>query len=772
MKAKLKLDTSAIKGFFQEHGEKFVLVAGLLVMLLFIVSIFKQETLPVDLKADAIKEIAATAEHNVSITKPPQGELAFTMPAGVAPVEGKKFEPAIFSMVHTGTPFDDPNKRTDPTLLPVLNLQAIGMDGAIELGGNGPDVRSVVPRAGGSGRAVPVPGRGGIGRAYAPGMDPSAPTSRPRDASAPTAPRDSSAPTSRGGGGHAVAPPGQPSAGRPLAGAATPSKGLPGLTPLTGTPGEADGENEKPLPPEMELPGPPAAGGTVEARPFVIITGAIPFEKQLREFEMRFAHARKGAEAAANQGRMAEEVGRDTPQYVWWRLERIDVTDGGKKTVIDFGNVPQIKADREDPPVGIGKALVGKSLKWTAMFLKIMADQGTWAGSGAEVVPFEYLDETWLSCALPPILLHDWGREATNPLIPLTSPQAADENAPGDGSKPGDPTKTPEDDAFGKQAETGATGPSGRQVVPYARGRDASAPTKGHMVPPPGAGPRAIGRAPLPADDSPPVPYKLFRFTDFDVQPGHSYRYRVQLVLKNPNYGISADALANPAVKPEPYRDTPWSEASAVANVPPAPRLLAAGIDRPKGKDPRGRVGILSWDKESAVQLLDKDNIDLGAVANFVKKKVEDVIDPSRRMRHDFNSDFVTNAALIDVHGPETVDAKPAKSAAAASRAGAEAASAEVAEPAEMLLLVVGRNGKPDQLVVVSQAADQSALETWEKTHKVPPELDNPDNAGTPGPSSRDSSAPTRGGPTGGNLLPPSGGRTPRTNPSNGRPTR
>ena len=58
---------------------------------------------------NTIKEIAATAEQNVSITKPPQGELAFTMPAGVPPVEGKKFEPAIFSMMRPGTPFDDPN---------------------------------------------------------------------------------------------------------------------------------------------------------------------------------------------------------------------------------------------------------------------------------------------------------------------------------------------------------------------------------------------------------------------------------------------------------------------------------------------------------------------------------------------------------------------------------------------------------------------------------------------------------------------------------------
>jgi hypothetical protein len=754
MKAKLKLDTSAIKGFFQEHGEKFVLVAGLLVMLLFISKIFTQETLPANLQASAIRDISTRADENVRSNPPPAGEISLIrVPSKTAPIDLSQFGPATPPMIRPDNPFDDPNKRTDPTLFAVLNLQAIGMDGAIELGGNGPEVR-VAPR----GVVRPVPGR------VRQNADPSAPTIRPRDASAPTVPRDSSAPTSRGGAGRQLAPP-----GRPLAGAATPSKGLPGLTPATGAPGEADVENEKPLPPEMVLPGPPAMGGTVEARPFVMITGAIPFEKQLREFEMRFAHAQKG-EAGGNQNRTMQPDDRDVPKYVWWRLERVDLATGEEKTIIDFGDLDQIALDVQE----YGGAAVNKGIHPTSARKRLLADMKTWQNNPGEVVPPEYMDAVWLTWPLPPILLHDWGHEATNPLIPLTSPQAADENAPGDGSKPGDPTKTPEDDAFsGKQAETGATGPSVRQVGPYAKGRDASAPTVGRRVPAPGAGPRAIGRAPLPGDEVPPVPYKLFRFTDFDVQPGHSYRYRVQLVLKNPNYGVSADALANPAVKSEPYRDTPWSDASAVATVPSAPRLLAAGIDRPKGKDPKGRVGILTWDKESSVQLLDRDSVDLGAVANFVKKKVEDVIDPSRRMRHDFSSDFVTNAALIDVHGPETVDAKPAKSAAAASRAGAEAASAEVAEPAEMLLLVVGRNGKPDQLVVVSQAADQSALETWEKTHKVPPELDNPpDNAGTPlGQQPRDSSAPTRV-PTGGNLLPPSNGRTPRTNPSSGRPTR
>jgi hypothetical protein len=785
MKAKVKFDMGAIKGFFQEHGEKFVLVAGLIVMLLFIVSIFKQETLPANLQPGAIKDVTTQARANIERSAPPAGEIkpvtvstaSFVMPSG-------PWQDATLPIFRPEpTPFDDPNKRTDPTLFPILNLQAIGMEGAVALGGSGPDARAVVQ---------PVPrGRG---------FDPSAPTrmGRPLDPSAPTrsrgpsAPstRDPSAPTSRGGSGHAVAPQNGPSLGRPLGAAATP-KALPGATTPLGTPADADAEVEKPIPSEMQLPGPPLMASTVEARPFVMLTGAIPWDKQLQEFQMRFAHAQKG-ESGANQNQMMQQQdSRDVPKYVWWRLERVDLTSGEEKKIIDFGDLDQISLDVQE----YGGASVVKGIHPTDARKRLLADMKTWQNNPGEVVPPEYMDAIWLTWPLPPILLHDWGHEATNPLIPLTSPEAADAGASGDVLKGGDASKAAEPDAFtGQTPDAGATGSSSRPVmVPFSRGpRDSSAPIRGgsgHAMPIAGGSSRPIGPgAAVAAEDAPPVPYKLFRFTDFDVQPGHSYRYRVQLVLKNPNYGISADALANPNVKPDPYRDTPWSEFSSAASVPASPRLLATGIDRAKGKDAKGRVGILAWKKESgesaestllsgsalqsqnAVQLLDKKTIELGSVANFVKEKIEDVIDPSRHTRRDFTADLLTNAALLDVHGPETVETKPKPGAAA------KAEAAEPAEPAEMLVLVIGQKGQPDQLIVTSQANDQPAVDTWVKSHKVPEELDNPpDNAATPALGApRDPSAPTRGGPATGRLIPPSNGRTPRTTPTNppaGRPT-
>ena len=307
MKAKLSLDTGAIKGFFAEHGEKFVLVAGLLVMLLFISKIFTQETLPANLQAPAIKQIAMEAEDNVRKSKPREGELTFSMPTQTAKTDGGRYNDYIEPLFKPV--IEDPDKRTEPTLFPVVALQAVGMDGAMELGGTGPESRAVVqPTRRGRGLD---PSRPNMRAAQ--GQDSSTPTTRKGNASTP-ATRDSSAPTSSRG--HAVGPQGSLVPGRGLTPAAATPKAT---TPATGTAGEADAEVEKPIPPEMQLPGLQAMGAPVEPRSFVMITGAIPWEKQFQEYEMRFAHAQKGEEHGnPNQGQQQES--RDLPKYVWWRL--------------------------------------------------------------------------------------------------------------------------------------------------------------------------------------------------------------------------------------------------------------------------------------------------------------------------------------------------------------------------------------------------------------------------------------------------------------------
>ena len=61
----------------------------------------------------------------------------------------------------------------------------------------------------------------------------------------------------------------------------------------------------------------------------------------------------------------------------------------------------------------------------------------------------------------------------------------------------------------------------------------------------------------------------LFRYLDFDVIPGNAYRYRVRLVIRNPNYEKPPSMLHESAVASADQETlaTPWSAPSGVWNV-------------------------------------------------------------------------------------------------------------------------------------------------------------------------------------------------------------
>ena len=68
--------------------------------------------------------------------------------------------------------------------------------------------------------------------------------------------------------------------------------------------------------------------------------------------------------------------------------------------------------------------------------------------------------------------------------------------------------------------------------------------------------------------DASPPKYALLRFFDFTVDTGTMYRYRVSLVLRNPNYKVPAKHLKDSAFAKDTMLRTPWSEPSNVVYVP------------------------------------------------------------------------------------------------------------------------------------------------------------------------------------------------------------
>lgn len=69
--------------------------------------------------------------------------------------------------------------------------------------------------------------------------------------------------------------------------------------------------------------------------------------------------------------------------------------------------------------------------------------------------------------------------------------------------------------------------------------------------------------------------YLLFRYFDFEVAPGKQYRYRVRLVLANPNYGVPVNYLEDESTAKVRYLETEWSEPTDVAQVPSDTEVLA-----------------------------------------------------------------------------------------------------------------------------------------------------------------------------------------------------
>jgi hypothetical protein len=636
-KPKISLDTAKIKGFFVEHGEKFLVAIAVAILVSFAISALNRETLPDDLRAPRIAARSDDARAKIESSKPPAKIVpSLDFVGGVTAWSAGGIQTGSYKLANPlSTPtFPDPVKRTDPTLFPVTEMQVVPFRGPVTL------LAALAPAA-----VAPT------GPAIAPAGPPVGPAKAP--------PREQ----------------------RPRPAGPGVTGGLPAIGGLPMGPGALGNVQggPQPLPASMRLPGPQSTG-FAEYREGVMVTALIPFEAQNEEYERVFQHARKvtTGTAGTQEQRGQNQRDLDTPHYVWCRLERTDTTDGSVK-LLDFGDVEQVRTDWKSPERR--KAI---TVRISPEYRKLEADMRDWGAQVEEVVDPDYVAQPWLTWPLPPLLLHDWGLDAAHPKIPLASAQAS---AVGPAAGP----KQPGDDAgFGD--DKGA--PVGPGQGPAMRQRT--------MMMPPGAGRPGLMEG--EQADAHAVPYKLFRFVDFDVTSGHAYQYRVQLLLRNPNFGLEPQLLAKPDPNAAIYRETPWSEKSPSATFPPETQLASAGINRQHKTEPKAKLGILLWDKHDAIQLLKEVELDVGDVANFGKQTVKEVADAVTRTVHDVSADFTTGAVLVDLRGNE--EKLPG--------------SDNLTDPAELLLLTNVGDPEHSQLIVLNEAVDRPLIDAWDKTHKVP----------------------------------------------------
>lgn len=291
---------------------------------------------------------------------------------------------------------------------------------------------------------------------------------------------------------------------------------------------------------------PRAPSGSTKGLHYAVVLGLVPIERQTQQYLQKFAGVSHPLE------------GDRTPSY--YTTDKFPIAAFVERAEL----VPGVPDDK----------LVWDS-KWRAANTEI---KSRLTRGGAELAD-ESLVNRAVTEELPP-LVGPWDpRQVVHEKIALKQDSAA---TPAAGAEPA-------------QAEVPAAEPAIGEATP-----DADQPA---------AAPAAAAPAETTVATQPTSPYLLFRFFDFTAEEGKSYRYRVRLVLNNPNYGVDAQFLERPALGEKEYAYSPPSEPSNAATVPLNGELYAGDLISPTA------------DRELGVSLAVEQLLDSGERAEYVRKE-------------------------------------------------------------------------------------------------------------------------------------------------------
>ena len=150
----------------------------------------------------------------------------------------------------------------------------------------------------------------------------------------------------------------------------------------------------------------------------------------------------------------------------------------------------------------------------------------------------------------------------------------------------------------------------------------------------------------------------LFRYFDFDVQPGLAYRYRVKLKMRNPNFERQAAELVDPALALGAERETAYSNISMPAVVPTSVNYFLKDVERDPSRDDKVRaskavanISMFEWDTKLGTML--HDTLKILSVGQFIAEKKKTIVinaaEPS--YKDDVEVSFVTGDVLLDASG-------------------------------------------------------------------------------------------------------------------------
>jgi len=152
--------------------------------------------------------------------------------------------------------------------------------------------------------------------------------------------------------------------------------------------------------------------------------------------------------------------------------------------------------------------------------------------------------------------------------------------------------------------------------------------------------------------------FRLFRFLDTSVKPGQRYRYRVKLSVRNPNFGIDRQHLADPTSAKMELLPSKESNETATVVVPDATTLLVQTLTKEQVKEKKLKVSslqllVLAPSRETGTYTLRSLITETGGLADVDSSlnKPGDV-----RVKGD---NVTTGRVLVDVRGRQDESGKP-----------------------------------------------------------------------------------------------------------------
>ncbi|HWB10303.1 MAG TPA: hypothetical protein VG826_13820 [Pirellulales bacterium] len=307
------------------------------------------------------------------------------------------------------------------------------------------------------------------------------------------------------------------------------------------------------------------AGSHLEERSWVCLVGVIPYTRQVDEYERAFDNA------------LFQSAERDVPHYSLPQIERAEIVGG-------------------------------RRLPWRPVHvIGALVDHANWAVDYPEPVDPRLKDPD-LTEPLPPLVLANYESAS------ISHPQVKVDVI----RKP-----KPVEPAGEEKAEEGASraGEEKKKSPRIFRLSD-----KKPEAPAEGAGKTPDNQstaAPEKPKEEPPeerIVNRLFRFFDFDVQPGKVYSYRIKLVAINPNYELPRRLLARPDAAQELFVEAKWSLPSPPVAVVRGTRLLASGIDYAENEssapEPMAKILVRFFDFATSLQAFALFDATRGTVLN------------------------------------------------------------------------------------------------------------------------------------------------------------